>query len=330
MEAGREADRGTMKVSNYAINKPMQGSESLLSPVVCWAFLGAVSCLFSVAIFGQWLASEEFSAVPLSEADAMPVGGVLKIRIVELISTAVALWAFYHYLLKPWQKSGEFRIEGLLLVGALVTYVLDTSINYFGYFMAWNKHAINWGSWGGFFPGHTGPTRYAEALLWGPPMYVYFGVALATIQSWVINKLRGGLGLGFAVALMLSFPVVFLFDLLAESAIIRTEAYAWPNTIGALTLWRGEQYQFPLYESLLVGIYASMYTLLMYSARPDGTTWIERGAERFSGGSRLLVRFLAATGFAMLCTAFYFVGFGVFSLFADNNVAMPEYLMYLP
>lgn len=308
-----------------------EASSSWLSPIVCWALLGACAAAFSFAIFGQWLiSSEHFTSVPITAADAMRGNGVLVIRIVEILSTAVALWALFHYLVRPWLRTGTPSIEGLLLVGALISYVLDTMVNYGGYWMAWNKHAVNWGTWAAFFPGHTGPTQYAEALFWGPPMYLYFGLALATIQLKLIDRFRPRLG--FGAAFIIAFIAAFLFDLIAESAIIRAQAYAWPSTVGWLTLWAGTQFQFPLYESLLVACYASFYMLLIKSARDSihdgGLSFIERGLGRIPAAARLPVRLLAATGFATACTLFYFGSFVLISLNADNTVTLPPYLMY--
>jgi hypothetical protein len=192
--------------------------------------------------------------------------------------------------------------------------------------MAWNKHAFNVGTWASFVPGHTGPTRYAEALLWGPPMYMYFGVALATIQYWTF---RATCKLGKVLALLLAFVVAFVFDLVVESAIIQTtHAYSWSFTIGALSMWEGTQYQFPLYEALLVAIYGSLYSWLDASARSsDGVSFIERGVQYVPLKLQLLTRFFAATGFAALCTAIYFGGFYAFSQFADSRAELPSYLM---
>ena len=297
-------------------------------PVVLWAIFGAVFTCFSISVLGAWLFSAEaFVAVPITAADNMPGHTLMWLRGLEGLSVAVALLGLYAYLLKPWLNTGQAPLAGLLLVGALITYVLDTTINFSDYHMAWNKHSFNRGTWAAYFPGHTGPTQYAEAWLWGPPMYMYFGVVLAAIQLKVFDWVRPKSGL--LVALLLAFVVAFVFDLVAESAIIQlTHAYAWPYTIGALSLWAGTPFQFPLYESLLVAIYASLYSALMYSARGQKLAWIERGSEVFYGPVQLLIRLLAATGFAALCTAIYFGGFYLFSQFADSRVEMPAYLHY--
>ncbi|AOE86762.1 spirocyclase AveC family protein [Pseudomonas sp. TCU-HL1] len=302
-------------------------AQFLLSPIVLWAMLGALFTCFSFVVFGRWLLSGEFAPVPLTAADEMDAQALLMLRGLEAISLLVAVVALYVYLVRPWVKTGHAPIEGLLLIGALITYVLDTTINFSDYHMAWNKHSFNMGTWGGFFPGHEGPTRYAEAWLWGPPMYMYFGVALATIQLVTLRLARPWLGL--SAALVLSFAAAFLFDFLAESAIIHfTEAYAWPYVVGSLTVWPGSRFQFPLYESLLVAIYASLYSWLAHSKRGDGLSFIERGLFELPAGLRLVARLGAATGFAALCTAIYFGGFYLFSQFADIRVELPSYLMY--
>lgn len=297
--------------------------------IIGWACLGLAACALSVTVFGQWIFSDEaFRAVSLTAADAMGPGRVQLIRIVEGISTAVALWALFHYLLRPWIRTGTPTIQGLLLLGALVSYVLDTTVNYADYLMAWNKHAVNFGTWASFFPGHTGPTQYAEAMLWGPPMYLYFGVALGSIQLWVFDSLKRRFGAGLALALIGSYLVAFVGDLVAESLIIRTEAYAWPNTVGWATVWSGTQFQFPLYESMLVGFYSTGYMLLIRSEREGGTAFTERGLEHVKAPWQLALRFLAATGFATLMTLIYFGGFYLISQVADTRVELPPYLMY--
>lgn len=303
-------------------------SASGVSPILCWALIGAVVAVFSFSVFGQWLFSaEHFAAVPITPADAMSADGLQRIRIIEFISSAVALAALAGFLVLPWLRRGTPSIQGLLLIGALISYVLDTMVNYGGYWMAWNKHALNFGTWAAFFPGHTGPTNYAEALLWGPPMYLYFGVLLGTIQLKLLDVLRPRIGFAFAFAM--AFVAAFVFDLVAESVIIRNQAYAWPETVGWLTLWKGQTWQFPLYESLLVAIYASAYMFLIRSARDEQVSFIERGVDRLPAAARLPVRLFAATGFATACTLFYFGSFVLISLNADNLVELPPYLGFV-
>ena len=302
-----------------------------VASVLAWAGLGLLATLFSFWVFGHWLLSPTaFRPVPITAADAISTHALALIRLIEAVSTAVALLSLFHFLVRPWLRDGRPSIEGLLLVGALISYVLDTTVNYHDYLMAWNKHTINFGTWAAFFPGHTGPTEYAEALLWGPPMYLYFGVVLGAIQLGVVDLLHKRGPLTFPLALAVSFAVSFGLDFFAESGIIHLGAYAWPFTVGALTVWPGTAVQFPLYESLMVAIYATGYALLRRSRKEDhhGVSFIERGCGQLPSALHLPVRLLAATGFATLMTLIYFTGFNLISLFADTQVALPQFMMY--
>lgn len=306
----------------------MQRNARLCVGYTPWLLLGLIGTAFSLVVFGSWLMSAtEFAPVPISAAQAMAEDGVLRIRILELISSAIAVICLLVFLILPWLRSGRAPIIGLTMIGALISYVLDTTVNYTGYFMAWNVHSINFGTWAAGFPGHSGPTRYAEALLWGPPMYLYFGVLLGVIQLAIFNRLRRPIG--FAAAALLSFAAAFFIDAGAESLIIQTtEAYAWANTVASLSWWAGTQFQFPLYEALMVAVYSSGYALLLSSSRRHDEAFIERGCGGLPASLRLPSRLLAATGFATLMTLIYFAGFGVFSHYADSPAALPAYLMH--
>lgn len=303
-------------------------ASGLQSTFAAWAVLGLVATVFSLAVFGAWVSSREaFAPVVIAPEAALPAQAVFRIRVLETVSSLIAVVAVLHFLIRPWLRSGIAPIAGLTMIGALLSYVLDTTVNYTGYFMAWNVHSINFGTWAAAFPGHTGPTRYAEALLWGPPMYLYFGVLLGCIQLQIIDRLRGALGLMLAAAL--SFAAAFALDIAAESFIIQsTQAYAWPNTVSSWSLWPGAQHQFPLYESLLVAMYSSGYALLLASSRRHTESFVERGVNRLPRRLRLPARFLAATGFATLLTAMYFGGFYLFSQYADSQVPLPPYLRH--
>lgn len=294
--------------------------------VTWWALWGVAITVFSLVVFGRWLLSPiQFQPVPLPAA-VMSSDAIARIRVLEGVSTFVALAALWVWLVRPWRRDGRAPIQGLVMLGALVGYVFDTTINLDSYVMAWNVHSVNFGTWAAFFPGHTGPVRYAEALLWGPPMYVYFGTLLGALQFAVLRTLRPRTG--FSIAAILSFVAAFVFDLIAEVSIIRfTEAYAWARVWGVLSLWPGQQWQFPLYESLLVAAYSSLYLWHQQSVDSQGETFIERGAKQLPPRWQLPLRTLAAFGFAAVPILVYFGGFYLFSLAADVSAPLPAYLL---
>lgn len=296
---------------------------------VLWAAFGAGWLLFAGFVAVQWVFSDsQFSPIPLTEDDAISVSRLALLRFVEFISLFVACVTIHKFLFEPLMKRQAIQLEGMLVVGAVIAYCWDTTINYYDYLMAWNKHAVNFGTWAAFWPGHTGPVRYAEALFWGPPMYLYFGVGLGGIQWWMINKLESN-KYSLLQAVSITFIFVALIDTVAESLIIRTGAYAWPRTIEWLTLWSCEIYQFPLYEAFLVACYATAYALLLRSRDLNGLSFIERGVELLPRYLQTSVRFLAAIGFASLIAGGYFVGFLVISLAADSVIELPAYLQFV-
>jgi hypothetical protein len=177
-----------------------------------WAIFGLVMTCFSVYVFGQWIFSPAFAPVPLTAADAMAPGGVLKIRILEFISVSLIVVILYAFLIRPWRQTGQVSFVGLTLLGAVLSYVLDVMVDLKAYWMAWNKHSLNMGVWSQFFPFHTGPTQYAEGIVWGVPMYCYFGLLLGSMQLFIIDAVRKN----FKASLLLA--TVNLFSPSSDSA----------------------------------------------------------------------------------------------------------------
>lgn len=297
-----------------------------VAPIWYWAGFGLIIFIFACIVYGRWLL-DPTQAVPVTIPDNSMTGSeIFKIRVLEFISTSVALITLWIYMIKPLIKERRVPIEGFILIGSLFGYVFDTTINYVNYVMAWNVHSINIGTWAAYFPGHTGPVHYAEALLWGPSMYMYFGLLLGLIQYKIIEATRSKIGTHGAFAL--SFAAAFTFDLVVESFIIRTtQAYAYPHIVSALSAWVGQQYQFPLYASFLVASYSSIYVLFKYSSIRNKESFVERGALLLPKHLKLPVRFLAGVGFAALPIIVYFGGMLFFGLFAETSVQLPTYLL---
>lgn len=60
-----------------------------------------------------------------------------------------------------------------IALGCLIGCITDGVLNMYQYIFAWNAHSVNLGSWSAFLPlrGSGAHSRYAEALIWGIPMY---------------------------------------------------------------------------------------------------------------------------------------------------------------
>lgn len=302
--------------------------------VVLWAALGAVWAVFCVVVVVRWIGSSGFGPAPVVPGDAMPTHSLAMLRVVEGASVLVLLASAWILAAKPWLRSHEVTIEGLLILGGVLAFIADSALNLYAFLFSFNSHSVNLGSWSAQLPFHHAgvPTGYGEALLWGLPMYIYFCSGLAAMGLWVRRKVRErhpalsdtlvmvGMWLGFVV-----------FDIVVENLIIRlSEAYAFVQTQKGLTLWAGRSYQFPVYESLLVGFVAMGFAAIRISAErdPAGRSFIERGVDELPQRLRLPTRALAAIGYsAVVLLVCYHLPFNWLSLGGGSYADLPSYLM---
>ncbi|HWJ82438.1 MAG TPA: spirocyclase AveC family protein [Nocardioides sp.] len=303
-------------------------------PVLAWAVLGALWMALCVHTVLGWVTSDrDFGPAELSPGDTMPTSSLVALRVVEVASVLVLLAAIWFLAVRPWRLRREVRIEGLLIVGGIFGFVMDSWLNVYGFLFSFNSHSVNLGAWSAHLPFHTPgvPTEYGEALLWGLPMYVYFCSGEAALGLGVrALLLRRWPRMSPTLVLALMWVFFFVFDFVIENLIIRTsEAYSFVRTEGALTLWDGQQYQFPLYESFLVACVAMAFASVRMSAErdPEGRSFIERGVEHLPTWSHHPARLLAATGYAaavlMIC---YHMPFNWLSLGGSSMADLPSYL----
>jgi len=118
-------------------------------------------------------------------------------------------------------------------------------------------------------------------------------------------------------------------DFVIENFFVRMEIYIFWGAWSPLTLWAGELYQFPIYETVLAVTYALGFVWLRDSRDGNGNSWVERGRERLAIGRRLrtTVGFLGLVGFSLMWgIASYFGPFSYFAMKSDAFPAPPSYL----
>lgn len=302
--------------------------------VLAWAAVGLVWIGVSVRAMWGWVTSErDFGPAEIMAGDVMPTSSLAALRVVEVASVVVLLTAIWFLAIKPWRATREVRIEGLLVIGGIFGFAMDSWLNLYDFLFAFNAHSVNLGAWSAHLPFHNDgvPTEYGEALLWGLPMYVYFCSAEAALGLGVRARLLARYpGMSQTLVLGLMFVFFFVFDFVAENLIIRTsEAYSFVRTEESLTLWPGEQHQFPLYESFLVACVAMGFAAIRLSAErdPDGRSFIERGVEFVPTWAVQPARLLAATGYAaVVLMVLYHLPFNWLSLGGDSMADLPSYL----
>ena len=302
--------------------------------VAVWALLGVIAMAIAAEAWIRWILSDEFSPAPILGPDSISDGTLTALRVVEVLSVVVFAGLLWLTVIKPLRRHRRVGLDGMLFVGCLVASITDGVLNLFQYLFAWNAHSVNLGSWNSFLPLHAAdsPSRYAEALVWGVPMYIYFVLGVGIAGCAIVAALRRRYpSISNAAALGVVFLAACAFDIVVENAIIQTtQAYAFAKTPASVTLWAGTTHQFPLYEMVLVGLLGTAFTALRLSASdsPDGLSFAERGLHRFRPALRRPVQWAAIIGFCvttLFCV--YHVGFNWLSSNGDSAADLPSYML---
>ncbi len=304
-------------------------------PATCLALIGLVWFVICVDVVVRWVASgEEFTPAPRVGPDVMADWRLVALRIFEVISVAVMAMFVWYCVIKPLHTTGKLSLDGKFVIGGIVCFVADAFLNVQHYLFAWNSANVNRGVWVRFLPFHNAdaPSRYAESLLWGPPMYIYFCAGVAIVACHEATRIRRRWpAISKFRLFVLIFVAEFVFDFVVENAVIRaTHAYAFAKTYEPLTLWPGEIHQFPIYESILVATVGCVFTWARMEAgeRPEGESPIEVGSERWRPSLRPHVRNLAVLGFCVVTLVFvYHLPFNWLGLIGTSYADLPTYLL---
>lgn len=314
--------------------------------VTLWAAFGLIWVLTALQAVVRWIFSPDFASAPVIGPDHYATWRHVFLRILEVASMGVVLAFLYFCVFRPlWtitltldgpvrKYTGRLSLDGKFVIGGICAWIADGFLNCREYLFAWNAHSVNMGVWTKFLPFHNpdGPMQYAEGLLWGMPMYVYFCAGVALVACTVVAPLRKKYpGMSNEILLAILWCGEFVFDFVLENIIIRTtHAYAFPKTYKPLTLWSGEVHQFPIYESIFVATLGSAYTRARMSAMedPKGLSPVERGYERWPVVLHETVRALAVIGFCAAATiSFYHLPLNWLGLIGNSIGALPTYML---
>jgi hypothetical protein len=293
-----------------------------------WAGVGAVAVALALTTYARWIASDDFEAV---EPGPDHYSYLWALRAMEVVSVAMVLAFLWFCLARPLLRERVFTFDGKLLLGLLLAYVVDPTFNAFGHNFAMNAHSVNLGGWGEKLPFFSAPGqgRYAEALLWAMPLYVYCGIAAAMLGGVALRFLRTRLPrmstAGIWLLLYLAFVIGdFAFEF---TFFVLPQLYVFSGVKGNLSLFAGTLHQFPIYHSFAAGLFAGAITWLRDSRDDSGRSAIERGADQVTGRARTALSFLAITGYATAAAFLgYFLPFSYASMKADTYTDVPSYL----
>ena len=307
--------------------KSLHGSSDAIK---VWAAIGAVTLAVIISGIVRWILSAEFVATPTG-VDPYPY--LITLRVVELLSALFLLYYLVTCVVQPWIRERRFIFDGRLLIGCLGVHFVDPMFNYFSPTFLQNAYSLNRGSWANFIPGYASPSGsagYVEGILWAAALYGLFGIAAAKIGGWMLAKLRERyVGISNVAAYGVLFIAIAIGDLIVENFFVRAEIYIFWGAWSPVTLWAGEVYQFPLYETLLATIYALGFVWLRDSRDDEGRSIVERGVDRIKLGPsmRSLLSFCAVVGFSLVWSIVsYFGPYMFISMKADQFPPIPSYL----
>jgi hypothetical protein len=302
--------------------------------VTGWALFGALWGLIAAQAIVRWIISDQFEPVLPAGPDVFAQWRLISLRVLEVVSFTVLLGFVWFCVVRPRRRDGRLSLDGRLVISGVFGAIADACLNLQVYLFAWNAHAVNLGAWTAFMPFHNPETstRYAEALLWGVPMYIYLNTGAAIVGCRVVLTLRARFprisNVSAFAALYLAF---FVGALLLENIIIRvTQAYAYAQTPASVTLFAGSLYQFPIYESVFVAAISLAYTVVRMSAldSTDGVSCIERGYQRWRPALQEPVRLLAVVGFgAAAFLVLYHLPLNWLGIIGDSHVVLPSYML---
>jgi hypothetical protein len=315
--------------------EPGRPAADLRGGVTVWAAIAVAWLLVVGQAVVRWIASpSQFSPAPNVGPDHLSTGHLVALRVFEVISVGVLAGFVWFCVVQPVRRTGRLSLDGKFVIGGLVAFWADAFLNIHTYLFAWNSHNVNLGVWSRFMPFHAAgeSTRYAESALWGPPMYVYFcaGVAIVACRCAAPVRLRYP-ALSNVSLFTLIWCGEFAFDFVVENVAIRaTQGYAYAQTYGPLTLWKGSVNQFPLYESILVASLGCLFTWMRMQALadPEGLSPVERGFRRWHSALQGPVRTLAVIGFCVVSiVAIYHLTFNWLGLVGTSHAHLPSYLL---
>jgi hypothetical protein len=98
--------------------------------------------------------------------------------------------------------------------------------------------------------------------------------------------------------------------------------------INELSIFPGSRYQFPIYESVIVGVLGATIGMLRYNRDDKGRSAIEKGIESttFSDRGRNVVRALAFVGFINAIFVVANVVFIALTFYVDETPHYPSYM----
>jgi len=303
--------------------------EAKSTPLIyTWGALGIFFFLLQIYIFGSWILSEDFATVDPGP-DTVP-GYTANLTIFFQALNVVLALLCIRWGIRSCLREGRLTTSTIIIFAWLLTFWQDPMANYFRLIFTYNSHMVNFGSWANFIPGWVLPNgnKIAEPLIFNLGAYLSVIPLLCFFCAWLMRKAKtqwpgiSKLGLvGVACVAMI------IMDLLIEGLWVRTGCYSFSGTVHSWSLWGGEWYQFPLYNSILWGPVLATGGVLIYFRDDKGRVAVEQGSENISSPvKRTFLRFMAISAVFNVAFLAYNISMAIISFQMDATPELPSYL----
>lgn len=285
---------------------PLEGKRS--RPILWWAALGMFFAGLAIYIWTRWITSSDFESTP-SGPDELNSATELWVVLFQVLSVVLAL-AFVVWVTRQSIRERRLSFDAMLVIAWGALYWQDPLINYFRTQFFYNSELINFGSWVNFIPGWISPngSNLPEPLVFVGLIYLWLGPLSALMAFGIMRVVKRRRPQTSVVGLLASaWVVLFVWDVVAEVIFIRTELYAYSGTIHGLSIFGGERYQFPLYESFFWPMVWVAMGALRFFRDDKGRTFLDRGIDRVKASrkQKTALRQFAIIGFANLAMLIY-------------------------
>ena len=311
-------------------------------PVLVWASIGAACLAFSLYLFAAWWLSGE--AKPVSTGPTpVPTSAKVFIHVYEAVFVVLVVGLIYGLVIRPWRRDGTLTFDGMLLLSFFSLLWQDAFVNFSQVTFLYNAEFINFGSWYEWVPGWVSPNGNSvpEPILGILITYGPFYFLAAAIGGWCMRKAKARWPSLRPVALVLIAAGIFAVGLPVFEVLCMRFGHTWAypgaarsGVLGALTLFPGTHYQFPLYvESVFGGLGFALMSGIRYFRNDKGRSWAERGVDELTLSPRKQngLRFLALCGmvnvFWLFAMALPWNVFGLNSESWPNDIVSRSYLV---
>ncbi len=299
--------------------------------VVWWASFGVLALGVQAWTYGTWIASGDATPQSTGADDVPTITRIWAVshQVVAIVGLVVALV----WIVRKCRRERRLTFAALFTLGWMSVWWLDPVVNFARTVFFYNSAFVNLSSWTEHVPGWISPNggHLPEPILFTGLLYVWFLPALAAVGALAMRLARRRWPrLSVPATIAVGYVSLLVLELAFEVVWIRLELFAYPGTVHAVSIWGGERWQFPVYESIFWGGMLTAMASLLFFRDDRGRSVVERGIDRVrvTGATRTLLRVLAVIGFAnVMYVAVYLVPINTVNLYVDRTPdGYPTYL----